>query len=97
MIPEVKSKIQKVKTSKIGSVHQGVKCDGCGVKPIVGVRYKCSICHNFDYCERCEETVDHPHAFLKIKSPEQAPRILIASLFDDEIPGLDINGITFAQ
>jgi len=69
MIPEVKSKIQKLKTSKIVSVHQGVKCDGCGVKPIVGVRYKCSICHNFDYCEKCEETVDHPHAFLKIKSP----------------------------
>jgi len=67
------------------------------VKPIVGTRYKCSICHDFDFCEKCEEEIDHPHAFLKIKRPEQAPRILITSLFDDEIPGLDVNGITFAQ
>jgi len=67
------------------------------VKPIVGVRYKCSICHDFDFCEKCEDSIDHPHAFLKIKRPEQAPRILITSLFDDEIPGLDVNGITFAQ
>lgn len=78
-------------------MHHGVRCDGCAVKPIIGNRYKCSICHDFDYCDKCEDTIDHPHAFLKIKSPSQAPRILITSLVDDFIPGLDINGVTFDQ
>ena len=41
--------------------------------------------------------MDHPHAFLKIKYPAQAPRILITSLYDDFIPGLDVNGVTFDQ
>ncbi len=32
-----------------------VACDGCGVHPIIGIRYKCSVCENFDYCEMCED------------------------------------------
>lgn len=48
-------------------VHKTVKCDGCGVFPIVGVRYKCCECFNFDLCDKCERTLDHPHNFVKIK------------------------------
>jgi len=33
--------------------HETINCDGCGAKPITGVRYKCSQCPNFDLCERC--------------------------------------------
>lgn len=50
-------------------IHTNVTCDGCGVYPIVGIRYKCSECHNFDYCEKCEEADNHNHVFLKIKKP----------------------------
>jgi hypothetical protein len=32
-------------------VHSTVICDGCGVHPIVGVRYKCSVRPDFDLCE----------------------------------------------
>ena len=35
--------------------HTNVACDGCDMSPIVGVRYKCIVCKNFDYCEVCEE------------------------------------------
>lgn len=45
-----------------------VKCNGCGIEPIVGVKYKCSVLANFYFCVKCEETKDHPHAFLKIKA-----------------------------
>ena len=48
-------------------VHQNVRCVGCGMFPIIGVRYKCTVNKNFDFCENCEATKDHPYAFLKIK------------------------------
>ena len=55
--------------------HSKVICDGCGMKPIVGVRYKCTVCKNFDYCENCEKTLGeaHQHPFLKIRKPELTP------------------------
>ena len=56
-------------------VHFGVKCDGCGVFPIVGCRYKCAFCDNFDYCEQCESKLSgkHNHPFLKIYEPKMKP------------------------
>ena len=56
--------------------HINVACDGCNMYPIIGVRYKCSVLPNFDFCENCEETKNHPHAFLKIKKAGQAPRAI---------------------
>jgi len=75
-------------------VHNHVTCDGCGVSPIVGFRYKCIICHNFDFCDKCESEGKHPHAFIKIRHPSQVPRVLITSE-EDIAPGFDINGQKF--
>lgn len=60
--------------------------------PIIGHRYKCIICHNFDFCEACEGKGDHPHAFLKIRNPAQAPKVLVATMEDPEREGLEVNG-----
>lgn len=65
------------------SVHLGVACDGCGVAPILGPRYKCTVRKNFDYCAACEATKDHPHAFLKINDPAQAPRAMFTVMNED--------------
>ncbi|KAK2816764.1 hypothetical protein FQN49_008008, partial [Arthroderma sp. PD_2] len=59
-------------------VHTGVYCDGSrcqdkmGREYISGVRYKCVVCHDTDFCETCEA---HPnnmhnrtHPLLKFKS-----------------------------
>ncbi|EFC48772.1 predicted protein [Naegleria gruberi] len=51
------------------TVHTSYRCDGCSVEPIVGVRYHCATCGNFDYCENCFHTkkgISHPsfHTFL---------------------------------
>eukprot|EP00873_Tetraselmis_striata_P019177 jgi/Tetstr1/439441/TSEL_027875.t1 len=35
--------------------HNGITCDGCGTKPIIGFRYKCKNCPNHDFCEACYE------------------------------------------
>ena len=55
--------------------HYRVKCDGCKKFPIEGIRYKCTICKNFDYCEECEKkyALQHGHPLLKIRKPELAP------------------------
>jgi Zinc finger, ZZ type len=36
-------------------VHTNVSCDGCHMNPIMGDRYQCTICHNYDLCTKCEE------------------------------------------
>lgn len=63
-------------------IHSHVECDGCGINPILGVRYKCSVCKDFDYCQACEESKDHPHAFLKIKRAGTAPKAIFTVVDD---------------
>jgi len=39
------------------------------MKAIIGNRYKCSVCPEYNLCENCEENATHEHPFLKIKNP----------------------------
>merc|ERR1719238_1600327 len=41
-------------------IHFGVECDLCGQYPIIGDRYKCSMCEDWDCCQACEPQHDHP-------------------------------------
>ena len=50
-------------------VHEYITCDGCQMSPLCGIRYKCTMCHDFDLCANCEETLNHPHPFIKIRQP----------------------------
>lgn len=72
-----KSKIQP--TSQIFNssicIHQGIKCEKCQAMPIIGHRYKCPKCLNYNLCEDCEEMNAeinfHPHLdFILIRIPE---------------------------
>ena len=51
--------------------HNAV-CDGCKAA-IVGVRYRCSMCPNYDLCDTCmaKTPIAHPaeHLFLRINHP----------------------------
>ncbi len=67
IIPEIKLK----SLNKIDKhIHMNVTCDGCGVHPLVGVRYKCGVCPNFDFCENCEkkEALNHGHPLVRLPS-----------------------------
>jgi uncharacterized CHY-type Zn-finger protein len=71
--------------SKLNStVHERVQCDGCGAHPIIGSRYKCSVCKNFDYCPRCEELLQHPHPFIKITDPNTQVDSIVTGVVDEE-------------
>ncbi|KAI5299712.1 Cell differentiation protein RCD1 [Ascosphaera pollenicola] len=62
---------------KAEPVHKGILCDGpfCAHSQsyITGVRYKCTVCHDTDFCQVCEA---HPsnrhnetHPLIKIRTP----------------------------
>jgi len=57
----------------VNPVHLGIICKTCGVTPIKGSRFKCTVCPVFDLCEVCEPKGEHPHPFLKIRKPETKP------------------------
>lgn len=49
--------------------HAGVECDGCHGS-VVGARYKCVVCPNFDLCETCSAAGVHSeHNLIKISKP----------------------------
>merc|ERR1712012_31500 len=55
---------------KEGKLHPGVTCDGCE-KPVIGFRYKCVQCPDYDLCERCEaKRVHGGHNMMRIATPE---------------------------
>ncbi|KAF2264337.1 hypothetical protein CC78DRAFT_533202 [Lojkania enalia] len=54
-----------------GVIHRGITCNGCGTKPIHGVRWRCANCADFDLCSDCEATNSHikTHIFYKVRIP----------------------------
>ena len=65
-------KIQNVynncQTEPTLAVHNSSICDGCHCYPIIGNRYRCKVCPDFDYCENCKEKfgMNHGHPFEEI-------------------------------
>ncbi|KAL4631154.1 sequestosome-1 isoform X1 [Arapaima gigas] len=50
-------------------VHPNVTCDGCE-GPVVGTRFKCTVCPNYDLCAPCQAKGLHKeHALLPIWHP----------------------------
>jgi len=72
---ECKAPCSKPAPSSDAPSHDAVKCDGCGVCPIVGPRYNCTVCHDFDLCSKCEASAGHPpeHPLLKYRQPANVP------------------------
>ena len=59
-------------------IHLGYVCDGCDKEPIVGWRYNCQICEDFDYCEDCykkekKHATEHNFSKLAGETPIQTP------------------------
>jgi len=62
-------------------VHYGVVCDGCQASPLIGDRFKCTICHDFDLCSECEHSGKsfgrhaNTHSMIKISAAASQPRV----------------------
>lgn len=68
-------------------IHKGIKCNGCGINDIKGIRYKCSICLDYNLCEKCEEDTEHDenHYFLKITQPVSSEDNLNQKIYASKI------------
>lgn len=64
-------RIAEEQARKDGYVHRGVTCNGCGMIPIRGIRYRCANCVDYDLCEQCEAIQIHSktHLFYKVRIP----------------------------
>eukprot|EP01113_Clastostelium_recurvatum_P044791 TRINITY_DN75_c0_g1_i1.p1 TRINITY_DN75_c0_g1~~TRINITY_DN75_c0_g1_i1.p1 ORF type:complete len:496 (+),score=181.84 TRINITY_DN75_c0_g1_i1:97-1584(+) len=64
-------------SSEEPSVHRHVTCDGCKTSPIVGPRFKCKVCDDFDLCASCESknmtvgTHNPTHTMIKFTQPKR--------------------------
>lgn len=53
--------------------HEGVNCENCGKKPVIGNLYKCANCEDYNLCEQCytQNQFEHfsYHIFMKFTKP----------------------------
>lgn len=75
----LKQKEEKTKISTNLNEHSRITCDGCQMYPLIGNRYKCSVCYDYDLCESCENKIgdSHGHCFIKIRHPDAAPKKIL--------------------
>jgi len=71
--PVVKLKVRlggkKEGEQKAGVVHPGIVCDGCD-GPVLGPRYKCLACPDYDLCKSCEGRGLHSqHKMVRLPQP----------------------------
>uniref|UniRef100_A0A8C8U3P3 RING-type E3 ubiquitin transferase n=1 Tax=Peromyscus maniculatus bairdii TaxID=230844 RepID=A0A8C8U3P3_PERMB len=54
-----------------GIKHDGTMCDTCRQQPIIGIRWKCAECTNYDLCTVCYHGDKHHlrHRFYRITTP----------------------------
>jgi hypothetical protein len=56
----------EVKKEKAHIIHNRVECDGCGMSPIKGHKYK--VCFNYDLCKSCKlKGVHKEHEVVKME------------------------------
>jgi len=70
----IKDYLEDKKQVQSLQIHEKIACSSCSFNPIVGIRYKCTVCQNYDLCDYCEtRNVHSEHIMLKIRKPEFAP------------------------
>uniref|UniRef100_A0A2C9JT16 RING-type E3 ubiquitin transferase n=1 Tax=Biomphalaria glabrata TaxID=6526 RepID=A0A2C9JT16_BIOGL len=54
-----------------GVIHKKIKCGSCDMIPIIGVRWKCTICFNYNLCSKCYHNDNHDtqHEFWRYINP----------------------------
>ncbi|XP_057459971.1 protein JOKA2-like [Actinidia eriantha] len=56
-------------------VHRGVQCDGCGVHPITGLRFKSTVKDNYDLCNVCFSKMGNEADYIRMDHPVSGRRL----------------------
>lgn len=63
------SNIKQIENARKAIEHKNIQCNYCDMKPIRGIRYKCSQCININLCHHCFENQKKcKHTFYIIKN-----------------------------
>ena len=72
--------------------HYGVACDYCNQGPIVGSRYKCGNCPNYDVCSQCYQEArpkhrEGNHVFFILERPmvSHTSEALLPALYPETV------------
>ena len=72
---ELKKEKSIFESSICKTVHKNIKCKHCFSMPIIGYRYKCSQCDDYNLCQQCydenSESRNHSHFFYRIKTSQE--------------------------
>lgn len=49
--------------------HRGVRCDGCGIHPIIGPRFKSKVKVDFDLCSLCFSEIGNGTDYIRMDRP----------------------------
>lgn len=71
-----------------GMFHKGVRCDGCGVYPITGPRFKSKIKENYDLCSICFNEFGNMTDYIRMDRPAsfRGPRCLYQNTKEYRLP-----------
>jgi len=71
---EAEEKFKEAFSPENQVVHPAI-CDKCNQR-IVGIRWKCQTCADFDLCNTCRQSKEgsHEHPFVKITAASYGPR-----------------------
>jgi len=77
------------------AIHNSITCDECGMYPIIGDRFKCSLRRDFDLCSACERKTVQPYPMLKIYNSQQSPASFVVTLHDGQFLNEQVDGEIF--
>lgn len=65
-----------------GVQHNNIICDGCKRHGLIGLRWKCAQCHDYDLCTQCymADVHDLSHAFQRFQTSNAVGYIIFFSI-----------------
>lgn len=63
----------KLPINRQPTIHRRYSCNSCNVFPIVGTRYRCVQCFDYDLCEKCEDEFGDSHMHPLVKHRIEEP------------------------
>ncbi|XVF08422.1 hypothetical protein REPUB_Repub07fG0002400 [Reevesia pubescens] len=67
--PSKRSSVSTDGNVMFGTFHKGIQCDGCGVLPITGPRFKSKVKDDYDLCSICFSKMGNEADYIRMDRP----------------------------